>query len=165
MIGSLDRPRTMRWLMSLRAVAAATLLVCSLAINLIFGPGDPLGPFYLLAGAVFLLVLAWAAAYRRWAASAGFAAAQVAGHLAIVTGFVWASGGARSPMSFLYIVPIVTAGMTLGRAGAYCAAAVAWICQVGVVLGTVTEVLPVWPGGILDASDMSPLLVWYLIVS
>ena len=122
MVVTQDSLRHLRWLMAVRAVAAVTLLLSAFAINLILTPGESLAPFYLLAAGIFLLVLAYALLYKSWHGHSWFAASQVGGDIAVITGFVYASGGTHSPMSFLYLLPVITAAVSRAKSAALCRA-------------------------------------------
>ena len=165
MVVSQDSLRHLRWLMAVRAVAAVTLLLSAFAINLILTPGESLAPFYLLAAGIFLLVLAYALLYKSWHGHSWFAASQVGGDIAVITGFVYASGGTHSPMSFLYLLPVITAAVLLLRWGAFVVAGVSWACYAGLVLGTIAGVVPDFPPGISTDVSLSSKWLWYSLVA
>jgi two-component system sensor histidine kinase PilS (NtrC family) len=162
---SLDKPRHLRWLMAVRAVVAATLLLSAFAINLILSPTASLAPFYMLAAASFLLVLVYAILFKRGQNHTWFAVIQVAGDVAVITGFVYASGGVHSPMSFLYLLPTITAAVLLPSWGAFLAAGFAWFCYTGLVLSTIAGIVPDYPPGIAAGVEISSSFLWYSLVS
>jgi len=150
--------------MAVRAVVAATLLLSVFSINLILSKSEFLYPFYILAAVTFLLVLIYALLYscrdRFW-----YSASQVAGDILTITVFVYVSGGLRSPMSFLYLLPVITAALLLPRWGPFVAAGLAWAFYAALALGTVGHLLPDYPPGITADLDLSAETLWYSLVT
>src|SRR4249920_2383611 len=89
--------RQLRWLMTFRVVITTTLLVCTFVIELLYRPLLPLLPFYTLAVSVYSLTLLYAVGLRTRRALHLQAYLQLAGDAAVVTGFVYLTGGAQSP--------------------------------------------------------------------
>ena len=162
---SIDKPRHLRWLIAARAVVAGTLLLSALAINIILSPEQSLSPFYILAAAGFLLVLAYASLYGRFHGRLWFSWSQIAGDIAVVSFFVYASGGVHSPMSFLYLLPVITAAVLLPRAGAFITAVTAWVFYLSLVVGTITGFIADYPPGSSADVDISSQFLWYSLVS
>ncbi len=114
--------RNLQRLNAARAVAVATLLVATFAIELVFLPGRPLRQLYVLAAAAFGSILLYALLDRRFGESRTLAILEVAGDMALVTLFVLVTGGALSPLTFLFAVPVVLAAALLGTGGGLAAA-------------------------------------------
>lgn len=114
--------RHLQRLNAARAVAVATLLVATFGIELVFLPGRPLRQLYALAAAAFGSILVYALLERRFGATRALAMLEVTGDTALVTLFVLATGGALSPLSFLFAVPVVLAAALLGTRGGLAAA-------------------------------------------
>ena len=165
MIVFVDNVRHLRWLMAVRAVVAVTLLLSAFALELILSPPQSLTPFYLLGGLGVGLVAGYMLVFRRWHAHPGFAVLQVGGDMAIVTGFVYVSGGLRSPLAFLYLLPIITASVLLPRWLAFAAAGTAWVCYAGLVLATVAGMVPAYPPGTSSDITLASGLLWYSLLA
>ena len=106
-------------LMTFRVVVITTLLISTFIIELVFRPEVPLRPFYLLGACTYLLTLLYAGLYRFMKEKPTFVALQLCGDLGIVTGLVYATGGSESPLSFLYLIVIITASILLFRRGGF----------------------------------------------
>ncbi len=114
--------RNLQRLNAARAIAVATLLVATFAIELVFLPGRPLRQLYALTAAAFGSILLYALLDRRFGESRALAILEVAGDMALVTLFVLVTGGALSPLTFLFAVPVVLAAALLGTGGGLTAA-------------------------------------------
>ncbi|MCU0231625.1 MAG: hypothetical protein MUC67_09650, partial [Acidobacteria bacterium] len=114
--------RHLQRLNAARAVAVATLLVATFAVELVFLPGRPLRQLYALAAAAFGSILLYALLDRRHGESRALAILEVAGDMALVTLFVLATGGGLSPLTFLFAIPVVLAAALLGTGGGLAAA-------------------------------------------
>jgi len=119
--------RSLKKLNLVRAVAATTLLVSTVVIELMFDPQSRLTPLYLLCGTVFVAILVYAILDRFVGDRPLCAVVQVAGDTALVLGFVAATGGSASPLSFLFALPVMTAAALLGLSGGLMTATAAWI--------------------------------------
>ena len=126
--------RRLQWLMTFRVVVTTTLLVCTFVIELLYRPLLPLRPLYILASAAYLLTLLYAAGLRAGRYPVAQAYAQVMGDAAIVTGFVYLTGGVLSPFSFLYLPGIVAGCILLMRSGGLLVAFGSWFLYAGLVL-------------------------------
>src|SRR5262245_2821139 len=116
------RDRAMRPVMSLmtyRVVVITTLLISTFIIELVFHPEVPLRAFYMLGAGTYLLTLIYAGLYRRLKERPLFMALQLCGDLGVVTGLIYATGGSESPLSFLYLIVIITASLVLFRRGGF----------------------------------------------
>lgn len=121
-----ETERQLRWLMILRVVTVSTLLISAFAIELLLKAGQTLRPLFLLSAGVYGMVLVYAALDRWLSRSRAFVYVQLAGDAAVVTAFVGITGGINSPLSFLYLLPIVVASVLRYRPGALALAAVSW---------------------------------------
>lgn len=120
--------------MVLRVVTVTTLLISSFAIELVLRPGETLRPLFLLTASAYGLVLLYAAADRWLRARPAFVVVQLVGDAGLVTGFVGITGGLDSPMSFLYLLPIIVAALFQYRRGALGLAVVCWVFYAALVL-------------------------------
>jgi len=109
--------RQLRWLMILRVVTVTTLLISAFAIELTLKPGQTLRPLFLLAAAIYGMVLLYAFLDRWLRGTPAFIYTQLVGDALVVTAFVRITGGLDSPMSFLYMLPIAVAALLLVRRG------------------------------------------------
>jgi two-component system sensor histidine kinase PilS (NtrC family) len=161
----LENEKPVRWLMVTRVAVTATLLVAAYAIEVLLAPAASLLPLYVLCAGSFLLVIAYAVAYRLGPRSQALVVMQITGDLLVVTGFVWATGGIASPMSFLYLVPIVTASLLLLRRGALATAAGASILYAGLALATDLGVIPAYPRFVELGVDLDSRHMLYSLLS
>jgi two-component system sensor histidine kinase PilS (NtrC family) len=116
----------LRALNGARVVAVTTLLLASFVIELLFRPERPLTPLYAIAAAVYATVLVYALLERWLGDRPGLAVAQLAADVAIVAAFVEASGGCLSPVSFLFVVPVMTGAVMFGLTGGTLTALGSW---------------------------------------
>jgi two-component system sensor histidine kinase PilS (NtrC family) len=139
-----DIERQVRWLMTLRLVTVTTLLICAFAVELLLRPAETLRPLFTLAAVAYGMVLLYAVLYRGLREARGFALGQLVGDALVVTFFVAITGGAESPMSFLYLLPITVASLLLFRSGGLCLAGISWSLYAGMI---VFGLGPLWLGG------------------
>ena len=114
-----------RWLMILRQVVAAVVLLVSVLLQLREGADfftTPMRGLYLFAGLAFLLTIVYALLAPRVRDQARFAAAQLAGDLLLLSGVVLITGGASSPFLILYFLIIIGASILFYRRGSIMAA-------------------------------------------
>lgn len=158
--------RQLQWLMTFRVVITTTLLVCTFVIELLYRPLLPLLPFYALAVSAYLLTLVYAAALRSRRALRLQAYLQLAGDATIVTGFVYLTGGAQSPFSFLYLPGIVAGCILLLRRGGFAVALTSWFLYAGLVLVMQRGLLPPSPQAVFlqDPATPSVRIVYALLV-
>ena len=157
--------RQLKWLMTFRVVVTTTLLVCAFVIELLFRPLLPLWPFYVLAIGAYLLTLAYAGALRAFPGPRAQAYVQLAGDAAIVTGFVYFTGGVQSPFSFLYLPGIVAACILLLRRGGFAIAACSWAMYSALVLLLQRGALPPSPQGLFAESVVPSVRVLYALLA
>ncbi len=101
-----------------RLVVLTSLLVSAIIIQLSSQDSEPNPPFYYLILGAYGFSAVFFALYAggRWLL--GQAYAQVVFDLVLITAFVYISGGIASSMYFLYLFPIIAAGLVIsGRAG------------------------------------------------
>ncbi len=151
--------------MTFRVVVTTTLLVCTFVIELLFRPLLPLRPFYLLAAAAYVLTLLYAGALRVRRAPRAQAYAQLAGDAAIVTGFVYFTGGIQSPFSFLYLPGIVAGCILLLRWGGFAIALCSWGMYGALVLLLQRGALPASPQGLFPEGGVPTVRVVYALLA
>lgn len=139
-----------------RAIAATTLLLAGLTIQALFAPESPFSWLYAMTGLVFAAILGYAL-IDHWLGERGLSVGlQVAGDILLVGGFVLASGGAGSPVSFLFALPVMVAAGLAGKRGGLLAAGGAW-CTYGAIL--IRELY------FLGPADITPARAFYSAVS
>ncbi len=107
--------------------------------------------YYLLIGAGYALTVLYALLQPLWSSHPLAAYVQVTGDIALITGFVYVTGGVTSPFSLLYFLSVIAAGIMLGRAGAMSSAAGAWVMYSSLILLIVYGWIPApATGGIWD---------------
>jgi two-component system sensor histidine kinase PilS (NtrC family) len=156
-----ETERQLRLLMIVRVVTVTTLLVLAFAVETVVNPGPTLRPLFLLSAAAFAMVLAWAVLDRWLSGRRVFVYLQLGGDALLVTGLVGITGGIDSPMSFLYLLPIIVASMLEYRRGGLAIALGSWalyfvtvvFVRGGFPLGTLVEAPPATAGG----------RVWYVL--
>jgi two-component system sensor histidine kinase PilS (NtrC family) len=163
------QPRELRrqldWLMTFRVVIITTLLVCTSVIELMYRPLLPLKPFYLLAACTYLMSIGYAVLSRLLRATRPQVYAQLVGDLAIVTGFVYFTGGTESPFSFLYLLTIIVGSILLVRRGGFAVAAGSWGMYAGMVLLIHWHLVPAQPQGAFEEGDVATVRILYSLVS
>ncbi len=157
--------RRLDWLMTFRVVIITTLLGCTFVIELLYRPLLPLKPFYLLAVCTYLLTIGYAILSRRLPALAAQVYTQLVGDLGIVTGFVYLTGGADSPFSFLYLLSIIVGSILLTRRGGFTMAACSWAMYAGMVLLIHRGLLPRYPEGAYEHADVATVRILYSLVA
>ncbi len=125
------------WLVLFRTVAATLSLVITLA-RLLLQPfqepsrTDTLSLGVIIAAYVSTLVVGLR---LRWSRAGRLDAwVQVAADVVIATGLVYLSGGADSPLTFLYSLAVIGAAVAMDRRGALWAAAASALCFAGLLL-------------------------------
>lgn len=157
--------RQLQWLMTFRVVVTTTLLVATFVIELLYRPLGTLQPFYVLTTAAYLLTLGYAAALRFGRALRVQAYGQLAGDAVIVTGFVWLTGGAVSPFSFLYLPGIVAACILLMRRGGFVMALCSWAQYAVLVVALQRGLLPPSPQTLLSDAGVPTVRVVYSLLA
>ncbi len=150
------RRRSLRRLNVARAVAVTSLLLASVVIEVLFNPGRSLTPFYLLTGCAYAAVLTYALLDRFLGGGPLMVAVQVCGDAILVFGFLVATGGGLSPLSFLLAVPVMMAAALAGlRGGVYAAG----------IVGGFYALLLAWSSWHLPPTELAPGRALYLAVS
>jgi two-component system sensor histidine kinase PilS (NtrC family) len=160
-----DLGRQLKWLMTFRVVVTTTLLVCTFVIELLFRPLLPLQPFYVLAIAAYVLTLGSAAALRTGRRTTLQAYAQLAGDAAIVSGFVYLTGGVQSPFSFLYLPGIVAGCLLLPRRGGLVAALSSWSMYAALAILLQRGLIPPSPQGLFPETGVPSVRVVYALLA
>jgi two-component system sensor histidine kinase PilS (NtrC family) len=156
--------RHLDWLMTFRVVIITTLLVCTFVIELLYRPRLSLQPFYVLAIVTYLLTIAYASVSRRLTAGIQVTM-QLVGDLLIVTGFVYLTGGAESPFSFLYLLSIIIGSILLVRPGGYAVAACSWALYAAMVGLIDRGIVPAWPEGVYEPGGLPAVRLLYSLVA
>jgi two-component system sensor histidine kinase PilS (NtrC family) len=143
--------RNLRRLNAARAIAVSSLLVSTYVIEILFAPERSLQPFFFLSAAAYATVLLYAVLDRRFGGRAWIGAVQVVGDAALLVGFVLATGGALSPLSFLLGVPVLAGAALLGLRGGVLVSLVIWSTYAGLLVVEAWRAPPA-------ASDAGPLL-------
>jgi two-component system sensor histidine kinase PilS (NtrC family) len=164
-MGRQDRElrRQLDWLMTFRVVIITTLLVCTFVIELLYRPLLSLKPFYLLAVVTYLMTIGYAG--LRSLALGLQVYAQLVGDLAIVTGFVYLTGGTESPFSFLYLLTIIIGSILLVRRGGFAVAVCSWVMYAAMVLLIQRGWLPSYPEGAFRTGDVATVRLLYSLVA
>jgi two-component system sensor histidine kinase PilS (NtrC family) len=101
-----------------RLVVLTSLLVSAFIIQLSSPDSQPNLPFYYLILGAYGFSALFFGLYVWWRRLAAQAYGQVVFDLLLITSFVYISGGLASSMYFLYLFPIIAAGLVIsGRAG------------------------------------------------
>jgi signal transduction histidine kinase len=146
-----------------RVVVLTSLLIAAFIIQLSSPDALPNLPFYyLVLGAYgFSAVFFGLYAGGRWLLAQAFA--QVIFDLLLITAFVYISGGIASSMYFLYLFPIIAAGLVVsGRAG-YLAASIAAILFGVLADGIYFGFIPAFRAEQAVRTSLGPMLVTIFI--
>jgi two-component system, NtrC family, sensor histidine kinase PilS len=157
--------RQLNWLMTFRVVIITTLLVCTFVIELLYRPRLPLKAFYLMAVFTYCLTIAYAVMSRSVRAVRPQVYIQLVGDLAIVTGFVYLTGGAESPFSFLYLLSIIVGSILLVRRGGFAVAGCSWVMYAGMVILVQRGLLPRFPEGAVGQGETPAVRIVYTLVA
>jgi two-component system sensor histidine kinase PilS (NtrC family) len=148
--------------MILRVVTVTTLLVCAFAIELLLRPGEAIRPLFFLAAVAYGMVLLYAGLDRWLKGTWTFLYVQLIGDALVVSGFVGMTGSLDSPMSFLYLLPIVVASMLLYRRGALILAGICWTLYATLVMFGPAFVPASW---IMEApGETAPIRIGYFLI-
>lgn len=153
--------RHIKWLMVFRVVVITTLLLSSFVIELLFSPTKSLEALYLLSVVTYLLVIAYGLLYPRLHDKDLFIYIQSIGDALVISGFVYITGGLESPMSFLYILPIISASIMLSRKGTYAIAASCFFLYLSLILLLVYKVVPFYPTSYLQEMEITDQKIYY----
>ncbi|OLC54713.1 MAG: hypothetical protein AUH92_03470 [Acidobacteria bacterium 13_1_40CM_4_69_4] len=156
--------RQLDWLMTFRVVIITTLMICTFVIELMYRPLLSLQPFYLLGVVTYAMTIAYAVLSRTVRAVRPQVYAQLLGDLGVVTGFVYLTGGAESPFSFLYLLTIIIGSILLVRRGGFLVAACSWLMYASMVLLIQRGVLSPYPVGI-EENEVATVRILYSLVA
>jgi len=135
-------PKALRWLIGVRLVVISTLFLGILLIQVTSQKILPLRNFYGLILFSFGLSLLYLIFYARRISPRIQSWVQLFGDIAVVSGFVYFTGGIYSPFSFLYLTVIAVAAMLM-RGGGLIFAGLSAVAYGLLVDLMVFEVLPV----------------------
>ncbi len=126
--------RRLRWLIATRAVMGTLLLGGATVVELTEPGRFPVDPFFLLIAFTYALTFVSALALRiverhRWVIDV-----QLACDAAIVSAFVYVTGGITSVFSSLYVVPIVAGSLIQNRRGGLLVASISSAMFVSLVV-------------------------------
>jgi two-component system sensor histidine kinase PilS (NtrC family) len=133
---------SLRWLIGLRLVVITTLFLGILLIQVNSQRILPLRNFYGLILFSYGLSLLYLILYARKLSPRMQSWIQLVGDIAVVTGFVYFTGGIYSPFSFLYL-PVIAVAAILMRGGGLIFAGISAVAYGLLVDLMVFEVLPV----------------------
>jgi two-component system sensor histidine kinase PilS (NtrC family) len=156
-----DIHRHLLLMMSLRVAVSITLLVAAFAIELIYRPHLSLYPLFVITASICVLTVIYALTYPWLRDRRGYVTAQLLGDLALVTAFVYVSGGDESSFTFLYVVAVVVGAIFLERRGAMGVAALAWMLYAGMVVLMLYGWLPGQPPRQAQYNDLDRQRIYY----
>jgi two-component system sensor histidine kinase PilS (NtrC family) len=134
--------KSLRWLMGLRLVVISTLFLGILLIQVNSQRILPLRNFYGLILFSYGLSLLFLVLFARKLSPRVQSWIQLVGDIAVVTGFVYFTGGVYSPFSFLYL-PVIAVAAILMRGGGLIFAGISAVAYGLLVDLMVFEVLPI----------------------
>jgi len=134
--------KALRWLIGLRLVVISTLFLGILLIQVNSQRILPLRNFYGLILFSYGLSLLYLVIYARKSSPRIQSWIQLVGDIAVVTGFVYFTGGLYSPFSFLYLTVIAVAAILM-RGGGLIFAGISAVAYGLLVDLMVFEVLPI----------------------
>lgn len=138
----LPSSKALRWLIGLRLVVVSTLFLGILLIQVNSQKILPLRNFYGLILFSYGLSLLYLVLYARKISPRAQSWIQLLGDIAVVTGFVYYTGGLYSPFSFLYLTVIAVAAVLM-RGGGLIFAGISAVAYGLLVDLMAFEVLPV----------------------
>jgi len=156
--------RQLDWLMTFRVVIITTLMASTFVIELMYRPLLSLQSFYLLAVVTYAMTIAYAVMSRTLRAVRPQVYAQLIGDLWVVSGFVYLTGGAESPFSFLYLLTIIIGSLLLVRRGGFLVAACSWLMYASMVLLIQRGVLRPLPAA-AGEGDVATVRILYSLVA
>jgi len=156
--------RQLDWLMTFRVVIITTLLACTFVIELLYRPLLPLKPFYMLVAVTYLLTIAYGVLARTTPPGAQVVV-QLVGDLAVVTGFVYLTGGTESPFSFLYLLSIIIGSILPARQGGFAVAFGSWVMYAAMVILIHRGALPSYPEEVFRDREIATVRVLYSLVA
>jgi two-component system, NtrC family, sensor histidine kinase PilS len=138
-----DAERRMAWLMFLRTLVISGVLGLSLWLSASQAPTTT--SVRLLSSiivATYLLNVLFGLALRRGIAASRIAMWQIAGDLIINSLLIYVTGGAPSPMTFLFALTVVGAGALLYRRGALIVTVTSLLLLIGIAVVAWKALLP-----------------------
>jgi two-component system sensor histidine kinase PilS (NtrC family) len=122
------------WLIAIRAVAG-TMLLGSATVAELRAPGlFRVDPFFFLIGLTYALTIAYAMTIRYVDRYPWLLDLQFAGDAAIVSAFIYLTGGVNSYFTSLYVLPIIAGSTVRYRRGGFMVATLIAVLYVGLVL-------------------------------
>src|SRR5712664_2149063 len=158
-----EHRRQLDWLMAFRVVVITTLMVSTFVIELLYRPLLSLQSFYVLAVVTYAMTIAYAFLSRALRAVNPQIYAQLLGDLLVVTGFVYLTGGAESPFSFLYLLTIIIGSILLVRRGGFLVAACSWLSYATMILLIERGLLRSYPVGAQDGGPGTVRILYSLV--
>ncbi len=155
--------RHIKWLMVFRVVVITTLLLSSFLIELLFSPTKSLEALYLLSVVTYLLVIAYGLLYPYLRGKDIFVYIQSIGDALVISGFVYITGGLDSPMSFLYILPIITASIMLYRKGTFAITTICFLIYLTLIFLLIYEVIPFYPTSYVEVMEVTQQKIYYVL--
>ncbi|MCZ6832382.1 MAG: ATP-binding protein [Acidobacteria bacterium] len=140
-----DLLQKIRLLMVIRVVAVTTLLMSAFLVELWFHPARSLRPLYIVTAGTYVLTIAYSLLYPILKNRRVFIGLQLLGDILTASAFVYITGGAVSPFSFLYVPVIIVAGMLQYRRGAYTATVLSCLAYGLLLILLLTGTLPPYP--------------------
>lgn len=130
------------WYIILRFIIITSLLVSAFVIQVSVSGFLPITPFYYLVLSAYILSILYVLLYS-WGRYFAFQAAlQVVLDLALITAFVYISGGISTPTYVLYVFPVIGASLVIGARAGYLAAGLAAVLFGLLVDGTYFGIVP-----------------------
>jgi two-component system sensor histidine kinase PilS (NtrC family) len=148
-----DNLNKVRLFMVVRVITVTALLMSAFLVELWFQPARSLRPLYLFTAATYALTILYGLLYAVMRERPAFVYLQLAGDILTTSGFVHVTGNVSSPFSFLYVAVIISGGVLLYRRGAYVVAGLACLAYVTLIGLILSEILPAYPPGSLQATS------------
>ncbi|MEW5806028.1 MAG: ATP-binding protein [Acidobacteriota bacterium] len=155
--------RQIKWLMVFRVVVITTLLISSFIIELLYSPSRALEPLYFLSAFTYFLVIAYGFLYPSLKEKESFVYIQGIGDTLVITGFVYITGGLDSPMSFLYILPIITASIMLYRKGAFIVATACFFFYLLLIGFLIYDIVPFYSTSYVQVMEVTKQKLYYAL--
>jgi two-component system sensor histidine kinase RegB len=117
------------WLIRLRWAAIGGQLITIGAVHFVLNVDIPLVPLLALVGIEMGSNVACALAARRWRPRQVWLAAVMALDVLLFSGLLYLTGGPNNPFSFLYLIPIALASMTMRPAWTWALVGLSLACS------------------------------------
>jgi len=138
----MNKKRSLLWLIIIRAAILASLGISSFIIQSATDTFLPLDTFYLIISSGIVLSLIYTGMYFLAWSIKWQAYLQLVVDLVIITALVYISGGLKGNFYFLYVFPILAAGIILSKRAAFQIAALAALFFGGLVDGLAFNLIP-----------------------